>query len=147
MARTDSPRLNLGQIRRAGHGAGAQGPPSMSATRPRHRLVGGIRAFRQPLPWVGKVGVPLAVIAVILTGTWWALVPLMGCAWLCTPASWAWSCLVAMETGLLGALWAALGAYALTAWPSHRPMIGAIWALSAAAIAVIAFLRRRSNRS
>lgn len=146
MARTDSPRLNLGQIRRAGHGAGAQGPPSMSATRPRHRLVGGIRAFRQPLPWVGKVGVPLAVIAVILTGTWWAIVPLTICAWLCTEDAWARRGLIALETGLLGAIWAVLGAYALGVWPSHRQMVGAGWASAAGAIAAIAWLCRRADR-
>lgn len=147
MARTDSPPLNLGQIPPAGHGTGAQGRPSMVATSARGRLVGGILAFRQPLPWAGKVGIPLAVTAVILTGSWWALVPLMACAWLCTPGSWAWECLIAVETGLLGAIWAVLGAYALAAWPSHRPMVGAVWAITAAVIAAIAFLRRRTDRS
>lgn len=147
MARTNNAPLNLTHNRPAIAGIGTRSHPPAAAANGPGRLVASILALRQPLPWAGSVGVPLAVTAVTLTGTWWALVPLMVCVWLCTTASWAWSCLVAMETGLLGALWAALGTYALTAWPSHRPMVGAIWALSAAAIAAIAFLRRRSNRS
>ncbi len=93
------------------------------------------------------VGVPLAVTAAILTASWWALVPLAGCAWLCAPGSWAWQWLIALETGLLGAIWAALGADALMTWPSHRLMIGAMWAITAGAAAAIAFVRRRVDRS
>ncbi len=147
MARTDSPPLNPRQIPPAAHGAGAQDHPSGRRESARARLVGRILALRQPLPWVGMVAVPLAITAALLTGSWWALVPLAGCAWLYTPHPWGWQWLIAVETGLLGAVWAALGAYALAAWASHRPTVGAGWALSAAAIAAIAFLRRLAGRS
>lgn len=147
MERTDSPLLNPRRIPPDSNGAAARDRPSVRPGRARARPVARILALQTPLPWVGRVGVPLAVTAAILIGSWWALVPLAACAWLCSPGSWAWEWLISLETGLLGALWAALGAYALMMWPDHRPMIGAIWALSAATAATIAFLRRRMGRS
>ena len=147
MARTDSPLLNPRRMPPARHGAGARGRPSGHAPGARTRLARRVIALRTPLPWVGMVGVPLAVTAAILTASWWALVPLAGCAWLCAPGSWAWEWLIALETGLLGAIWAALGADALMTWPSHHLMIGALWAITAGAAAAIAFVRRRVDRN
>lgn len=65
-----------------------------------------------------------------LARPWWALVALAGCARLCA-GSWAWEWLIALEAGLLGAIWGALGADALMTWPSHRLMVGGMWAITA----------------
>lgn len=147
MARTESPLLNPRRIPPAAAGAGAQGRPPGRAPRTRTGLARRSIALRIPLRWVGMVGVPLAVTAAILTASWWALVPLVGCTWLCTPGVWARESLIALETGVVGAIWAALGAYGLTAWPSHRPMVGVLWAASAGTMAVVAVLRRRARRN
>lgn len=147
MARTQNAPLNLAHNRPAIPGIGTRSRPLAAAANGPGRLVASIRALRQPLPWVGKVGVPLAITAAMLTGTWWALVPLMVCVWLCTEDAWARRCLIALETGFLGAIWAVLGAYALGVWPSHRPIVGAGWAITAGAIAAIAWLRRRAERN
>lgn len=91
------------------------------------------------------VGVPLAVIAAETGMRLWALPVAVVVAWWYAPRDDGREWLMALAAGQLGALWASLGAAALIAWPQEPGTVGLVWAGSAAAIAVGAWMQRRTS--
>jgi hypothetical protein len=94
---------------------------------------------RQPRPWLGSVGIALAVSAVLLTGAGLAL-PLLalGAWWWCFRMPLAW--LLPLGLGILGAAWVTVGAGLLVVLPLSTA--GLIWASIAATFALLAALAR-----
>lgn len=101
---------------------------------------------RRARPWLGLVGLPLAVAAALPAGQWWALVPLGVCAWWWCPRDWGWEWLTAMQMGLVGGAWASVGADALVTWPDHRGLILAIWIDVAGVLGVASAVARYRSR-
>jgi hypothetical protein len=94
---------------------------------------------RQPRPWLGSVGIALAVSAVLLTGAGLALPVLALCAWWwCFRMPFAW--LLPLGLGVLGAAWITVGAGLLVVLPISTA--GLIWASIAATFALLAALAR-----
>jgi hypothetical protein len=94
---------------------------------------------RQPRPWLGSVGIALAVTAVLLTGAGLALALLAVCAWWwCFRMPLAW--LLPLGLGVLGAAWVTVGVGLLVVLPLSTA--GLIWASIAATWAVLAALAR-----
>jgi hypothetical protein len=85
---------------------------------------------------LGMVGVPLAIVAVVLSGLWWAVLPLSVCAWWWSPSSWGWEWLSAVGRGLVGVEWAYMGSGALAAFPNGRWAVAAVWAGFPAALVI-----------
>jgi hypothetical protein len=92
-------------------------------------------AARVTRPWLAVVAVPLAMLAAVLVGLWWTWLPLLVGAWWWSPGSrWTW--VVACEEAIVGALWAYTGAINLASLPSHRLVVGTVWASFAGAVAL-----------
>jgi hypothetical protein len=94
---------------------------------------------REPLPWLGAVGIALAVSAVFVTGVDFALPFLALCAWwwcIREPAAW----LLPLGAGLLGAAWITVGVGLIGLLPLSTA--GLIWASIAAFAAVAGALAR-----
>jgi hypothetical protein len=75
-------------------------------------------------------GVPLALVAAILTEQWWTLPVFAVCSWWWGEREPAWRWLLPVAWGAVGAEWAALGASALAAYPDDRVATGAGWVLA-----------------
>jgi hypothetical protein len=94
---------------------------------------------REPLPWLGAVGMALAVSAVLVTGVDLALPFLALCAWwwcIREPAAW----LLPLGAGLLGAAWITVGVGLIALLPLSTA--GLIWASIAAFAAMTGALAR-----
>jgi hypothetical protein len=78
---------------------------------------------------LGMLGVPLAIVAALMSGQWWALLPLALCSWWWSPSSWGWEWLAATGRGLIATEWALLGAGSLAAFPGQRLTVGAAWVM------------------
>lgn len=97
---------------------------------------------RQARPRLASVVVPLGIAASIMSGQWWALLPLGVCAWWWAPRDHGWEWIAAVGRGLITAEWSLVGAYALGAFPDVRAIIGASWVLAAVLLAVCAQVTR-----
>ena len=85
-------------------------------------------------PWLGSVGVALAVSAVVLTDIDIALPVLALCAWWwCVPERFAW--LVPLGAGVLTVAWVTVGTGLIAILP--LPTAGLLWASFAAAVALL----------
>jgi hypothetical protein len=107
---------------------------------------------RRERPWLTLVAVPLALaatmdVAVVLNGgaVFLSWAPLILAAWWWAPRSAPRAWLLAIEAGVLGVQWSLLGASALAAWPNSRMTTGAVWAGSAAVLAVVLFGARHRS--
>src|ERR1700733_5031445 len=88
---------------------------------------------RAPRPWLGAVGIALAVSTVLVTGVDFVLPFLALCGWwwcIREPAAW----LLPLGAGLLGAAWITIGASLIALLPLSTA--GLIWASLAAVVAV-----------
>lgn len=104
-------------------------PVKMGSLTPR-TLLARVEA-RKPRARLAQLGVPLAITAAAVSGQWWALVPLIACAWLWAPREWGWEWVAAVGRGLIGAEWALVGSYALAAFPSSRAVVAVSWVFAA----------------
>jgi len=102
-------------------------------------------ARRRPRPWLGLLGVPLALTAALASGLWWCLLPLGLCAWWWAPRRRGWEWLAALQLGMVGAAWTTIGAVSLGTWPEHRSVIAAAWIASALALAAGGAVGRRGK--
>ena len=96
-------------------------------------------SLREPRPWVGSVGIALAVSIVLLTRVDFAVPLLAVCAWwwcIREPAAW----LLPLGAGLLGAAWITVGVGLIGLLPLSTA--GLIWASIAAFVAVAGALAR-----
>jgi hypothetical protein len=94
---------------------------------------------REPRPWLGSVGMALAVSAALVAGVDIALPFLALCAWwwcIREPAAW----LLPLGAGLLGAAWITVGVGLIAILPLSTA--GLIWASTAALFAVVGALAR-----
>jgi|GEM_PF-6645731 len=94
---------------------------------------------------LGMLGAPLAIAAALMSGLWWAVVPLTGAAWWWSPNSWGWEWLIALGRGVVCAEWAYLGTGALLAFPDARLTVGAGWAALPGCLALYTCARRRAG--
>lgn len=98
---------------------------------------------RQARPWLGSVGVALAVSAVLLVGLDFAVPLLAVCAWWwCLRMPLAW--LLPLGLGVLGVAWVTIGAGLIAVLP--LPTAGLIWASTAAALAMLGVAGRAIER-
>jgi hypothetical protein len=95
--------------------------------------------------YLGMLGVPLGVVAAVLSGLWWVVVPLAVLAWWWAPDSWGWEWLSAIGRGVLGVEWAFAGSGALAAFPSHLWLTGALWTAFPTAVVAFRLLYRRQR--
>lgn len=94
---------------------------------------------RSPRPWLGSVGMALAVSAVLVAGVYFALPFLALCAWwwcIREPAAW----LLPLGAGLLGAAWITVGVGLIGLLSLSTA--GLIWASIAALVAVAGAVAR-----
>jgi hypothetical protein len=106
--------------------------PSLAITKVSWGRVTVPHVTRTARPRLALVGMPLAMVAALMSGQWWAPIPLAACAWWWAPTDWGWYWLVALLRGALGFAWASTGASALAAWPDLRPVTAAVWCGSVA---------------
>lgn len=97
--------------------------------------------------WLSLVVLPLAMPAVVLAGQAWLLPPLAALAWGWGSREWAWAWLVGVMEACYGLQWAYVGIYALDAYPTHRTLVGVLWAGYAVLVAAVGAVNRwRYNR-
>jgi hypothetical protein len=96
------------------------------------------RASRRTRARLSMLGVPLAIVAALMSGLWWATFPLAACAWWWAPRDWGWEWLDAIGLGAIGTEWAYMGASALEAFPDDRLAVGTVWATLPGALALYA---------
>jgi hypothetical protein len=94
---------------------------------------------------LGMLGVPLAIVAALMSGQWWALLPLVLCSWWWSPSSWGWEWLEAVGRGVIGVEWAYLGAGSLAAFPNRWWTVGAVWVGLPCVLAVYAAGRKKAE--
>jgi hypothetical protein len=93
-------------------------------------------ASRRTRARLGMLTVPLAMTASLITGLWWMVLPLTGCAWWWAPQHTGWEWLGAIGRGLIGAEWVLVGSSALAAFPSARTVVETSWVLSVLILAL-----------
>lgn len=113
------------------HPAAAEVAP----TRPRRRSPAALMGapvnavqYRTARPLFAAVGSPLAIMACILAGVWFALPLAIATAWWCTPRTgpwWVW--IIHVQAGVVGFAWAIIGSTLLTELPTLTLPIGAGW--------------------
>lgn len=97
---------------------------------------------RRERVWIGVVAIPLAMTATGLLNLWTTWPVLLLCASACTP-SWRWLWLLSLELGVVGVMWADVGATALARLPDDRLLVGAIWTTFPIALAGAGARNRR----
>jgi hypothetical protein len=98
---------------------------------------------RQPRPWLGSVGIALAVSAVLLVGLGFSFPLLAVCAWWwCLRMPLAW--LLPLGLGVLTVAWVAIGAGLIAVLPLSAA--GLIWASTAAVLAMLGVAGRAIER-
>ncbi len=85
---------------------------------------------------LGMLGVPLAMVAGLVSEQWWTILPLTLCAWWWAPQHTGWEWVGAVGRGLVGAEWALIGSSALAQFPDHVLLVGAWWLLGAGFLGV-----------
>jgi hypothetical protein len=80
---------------------------------------------------LGMLGVPLAIVAALVSEWWWTILPLTVCAWWWAPQDTGWEWVGAVGRGLVGAEWALIGSSALARFPDHVLLVGVFWLLGA----------------
>lgn len=85
---------------------------------------------------LGMLGVPLAMVAGLLSEQWWTILPLALCAWWWAPQDTGWEWVGAVGRGLVGAEWALVGSSALARFPDHGLLIGMFWLLAACLLGI-----------
>jgi hypothetical protein len=80
---------------------------------------------------LGMLGVPLSMVAALVSEQWWAILPLTLCAWWWAPQDTGWEWVGAVGRGLVGAEWVLIGSSALARFPDHVLLIGVFWLLGA----------------
>jgi hypothetical protein len=93
-------------------------------------------ASRRTRARLGMLTVPLAITASLITGQWWAVLPLCVCAWWWVPQHTGWEWLGAVGRGLIGAEWVLIGSSALAAFPTARTVVEVSWVLSVLILAL-----------
>jgi hypothetical protein len=93
------------------------------------------------MPWIGRIAVPLAMVAMVLTGLWWSWPVLALCALGASPGE-AWGWVLAIEEAIVGTEWAWLGASSLASFPGSRALVALCWIGFAAALAVVGWSSR-----
>jgi hypothetical protein len=88
-------------------------------------------ASRRTRARLGMLGVPLAITASLIAGSWWTVLPLTLCAWWWAPRYTGWEWLGAVGRGLVGAEWALIGSGVIVNFPHHLLIVGALWSLGA----------------
>ncbi len=98
---------------------------------------------------LGMLGVPLAMVAGLVSQQWWVILPLTLCAWWWAPRDTGWEWVGAVGRGLVGAEWALIGSSALAGFPDHALLIGTLWLLGAGLLGVCGSVgaRRRTVMS
>jgi hypothetical protein len=96
-------------------------------------------AARNARPRLGMLGIPLAIVASLLSQSWWCLPGLALCAWWWAPPSRGWEWIVAVGRGLIGAEWVFVGSSALARFPDDVLLVGAFWTLGAGVLGVLGF--------
>ena len=102
-------------------------------------------ATRQARARLSMLGVPLAIVAALMSGLWWATLPMVVCAWWWTPHSRGWQWLNAVGRAAIGTEWAYMGASALAAFPDDRLAFGTVWAGLPGVLAIYAACGKRSH--
>jgi hypothetical protein len=98
--------------------------------------IGRAVSSRAARPRIAMLGVPLSVVAAVVSGAWLMVVPLALGAWWWAPRDWGWEWLVAVGRGLIGAEWALVGSDALARYYDHLLVIGTFWCVGAALLGV-----------
>lgn len=91
---------------------------------------------------LAMLGIPLAVVAALLSEQPWMVLPLTACAWWWAPRDWGWEWLVAIGRGVIATEWAALGSSALATWPRQRALVATVWIAPVAMLLLAAAIRR-----
>lgn len=113
-----------------------------------HRVSGALRvawAARRDRPWLALLAVPLAMNASGLMQLWWLWPLLLAGSAACT-RTWRWSWVLSFQLAAIGTEWAYVGATSLAQWPTHRSVVGAIWACVMLYVAGAANLNREFQR-
>lgn len=90
-----------------------------------------IATSRRQRARLGMLGIPLAMVAGLVSEQWWTISPLILCAWWWAPQDTGWEWVGAVGRGLVGAEWALIGSSALAAFPDHVVLVGVFWLLGA----------------
>ncbi len=85
---------------------------------------------------LGLLGVPVAMVAGLVSEQWWTILPLTICAWWWAPQDTGWEWIGAVGRGLVGAEWALIGSSALARFPDHVLLIGMFWLLGAGLLGI-----------
>lgn len=85
---------------------------------------------------LGMLGVPLAIVAALVSERWWTILPLTLCAWWWAPQDTGWEWVGAVGRGLVGAEWALIGSSALARFPDHVLLVGVFWLLGAGLLGI-----------
>ncbi|MDA8317923.1 MAG: hypothetical protein M0010_22560 [Actinomycetota bacterium] len=88
------------------------------------------------MPWIGRIAVPLAMVAMGLTGLWWTWPVLAICALAASPVE-AWGWVLAIEEAVIGTEWAWIGASSFTSFPTSRGLVAFCWLAFPAALGAI----------
>jgi hypothetical protein len=98
---------------------------------------------RQPRPWLGSVGIALAVSAALLTELYVALPFLALCAWWwCPRMRFGW--VLPLGAGVLGTAWVTVGLGLIALLPLS--LAGPVWAWIAAILATSSALARAATK-
>lgn len=100
---------------------------------------------RTERPLIGVISVPLLMTGTGLSGLWWTWPPLLGVAWVATPA-WRWTWVLSFQLAVIGAEWASVGAVALASAPESRLLVGVAWAAFPLALSALGRGNRRLFR-
>lgn len=102
----------------------------------RRVLVAAVRWWtaRPNNPWLSNIAVPLGMTAAGLLGQWWVWPILTLDASIACRGTWSW--VLGLGLGSFGTDWAFLGCYALTEYRTSTILVGVIWAVVPALIAV-----------
>jgi hypothetical protein len=85
---------------------------------------------------LGMLGIPLAIVAALVSERWWTILPLTLCAWWWAPQDTGWEWVGAVGRGLVGAEWALIGSSALARFPDHVLLVGVFWLLGAGLLGI-----------
>jgi hypothetical protein len=91
------------------------------------------------------IAVPLEMTASMLVALWWTWPPLVACAWWWADRRWRWTWLLAVTKGIVGTLWASVGAFSLREFPHSRPLVATLWTAFPAVLAALSALNRHRN--
>ena len=82
-------------------------------------------AARRDRDLTAFVGLPLAMLATGLVVMWWAWIPLVAASALAV--RWRWSCLLTLQEGLVGTVWATAGLSYMREFPDEAVIVEGLW--------------------